>query len=176
MEKARRDPKLLECDPVYIKYGPLGMCINMRAKYSDLVTINNWPAFSAVIPESSLGAVGPQIPPDRSDENGRENPNGDRYHECNSKYYLWNNCPVKKKKLAEREKGGDGDASGDGGPKSGEEHNFDWKFIAPADNNTTVIVNSLEFFYSKHYVCKNTNRRGFFNRTHILTATATTYG
>jgi len=47
IEKAHgphRDPKLLEKDPLYVKYGPLGVCVNMREKYSDLVTINNWPA------------------------------------------------------------------------------------------------------------------------------------
>jgi len=177
MEKANgphRDTKILERDPGYAKYGPLGVCINIQEKYSDLVTINNWPAISAVIPESNLGAVGLQMPPDRSDENGREDLNGYLCYECNSKYHLRNNCPVKKKKLAEREMGGDGVASGDGGPKIVEQSNSDWKFIAPADDNVTVTVNILEHFYCKHYVFKNTNRRSFFNRTHTLTATTTT--
>ena len=60
-------PKLLERDPGYVKYGPLGVYINMREKYSDLVTINNWPALSAVISESNLRGVGLQMPPDWSD-------------------------------------------------------------------------------------------------------------
>jgi len=116
------------------------------------------------------------MPPDWSDENERENPNRYRCHECNSKYHLRNNCTVKKKKLSEKERGGDGSASGSSGPKSGEQRNSDWKFIAPADDNVTVTVNSLEYFYCKHCMCKNTNRRGFFNRTHNLTATTTTSG
>ena len=128
MEKVHgphRDPKMLECDPGYVKYGPLGVCIGMREKYLDLVTINNLLALSAVVTESNLGAVGPQMPPDWSDKNGRENPNGYQCHEYNSKYHLRNICPVKKKKVAERERGGDSGASGAGGPKSGKQRNSD---------------------------------------------------
>ena len=52
-----RDPKILEKDASYVKYGPLGICIDMREKYSDLVTINNWPALSAAILQGNLGEV-----------------------------------------------------------------------------------------------------------------------
>jgi len=34
------------------------------------------------------------------------------------------------------------------------------------------MVNGLEYFYCKHCICKNTQRKGFF--THTSTATATT--
>ena len=53
---SHRDPKLLGRDLVYVKYGPLrGGGVDMQEKFLDLVIINNWPAFSAVIPESNLG-------------------------------------------------------------------------------------------------------------------------
>jgi len=58
MEKSHgthRDPNLLEKDPVYVKYSSLRVCVDMREKYSDLVTINNWPVLSAVIPEAIQG-------------------------------------------------------------------------------------------------------------------------
>merc|ERR1740124_651011 len=44
LEKAHgphRDPIFLEKDLLYIKNGPLGVYVDMREKYSDLVTINN---------------------------------------------------------------------------------------------------------------------------------------
>jgi len=34
----------------------------------------------------------------------------------------------------------------------------------------------LDYFYYKHCICNNTQRKGFFNRTHTSTATATTLG
>jgi len=84
IEKAHgphRDPKLLEKDPLYVKYGPLGVCVNMREKYSDLVTINNWPALSAVIPQANLG----EVPQNMSESSGaRKNPSGFKCHECDS--------------------------------------------------------------------------------------------
>jgi len=104
IEKAHgphRDPKLLEKDPLYVKYGPLGLCVDMREKYSDLVTINNWPALSAVIPQANLGEV-PQNVSESS--GGRKNPNGFKCHECDLEYHLRNNCPVKKNDLLRTER------------------------------------------------------------------------
>ena len=92
--RPRRDPKLLERDHLYVKYGPLGVCVNMREKYLDLVTISNWPALSVVIPQDNLGEV-PQEVSDAS--SARKNQNIFRCHKCNSEYHLCNNCPVRKK-------------------------------------------------------------------------------
>jgi len=147
IEKAHgphRDPNLLEKDPLYVKCGPLGVCVNMREKYSDLVTINNWPALSAVIPQANLGEV-PQNISESSD------PNGFKCHECDSEYHLRNNCPVKKKRLAENGKKGNGDGAGDGNGY-GANANTDWKFIAPADENSIVTVGGIEYFFCKHCV------------------------
>ena len=58
MEKAdgpHRDPKLLEISPNYSKFGPIGVCINMREQYGEQVKIKSWSALSATIPQSNLG-------------------------------------------------------------------------------------------------------------------------
>jgi len=175
IEKAHgphRDPKLLEKDPLYVKYDPLGVCVDMREKYSDLVTINNWPALSTVIPQASLG----EVPQNVSESSGaRKNSNGFNCHECDSEYHLRNNCPIKKKRLAENGKKGNGGGAGDGNGH-GANANTDWKFIAPADENAIVTVGGIEYFFCKHCVCKNTRRKGFFNRTHTSTCTTKSSG
>jgi len=77
--------------------------LNMLEKYSDMVTINNWPALSAVIPEANLGEV-PKLSSDQSDSNSLQKTlNGYRCYECNSEYYLRDNCSKQKKKLADKE-------------------------------------------------------------------------
>jgi len=119
MEKTHRlhcDPKLLEKDPVYVKYGPLGVCVEIREKYSDLVTINNWTAISAVIPEANLGEV-PKLNSDQSDSNSlKKNLSGYRCYECNSEYHLRDKFPKQKRKLADKEdKGSGGNKSGGAG-------------------------------------------------------------
>ena len=169
MEKAHgphRDTTFLEKDPLYVKYGPLGVCVDMREKYSDLVTINNWPALSAVIPQVNLG----EVPQNMSESSGaRENPNRFKCHECDSECHLRNDCPDRKKRPAEKEKNGDG--GGDGsktkgsgagdGNGHGANENTDWKFIAPVDENSIVTVGEIEYFFCKHCVCKNTRRKDF---------------
>merc|ERR1740124_543295 len=62
------------------------------------MTINNLPALSTVIPQANLG----EVPQNMSESSGaRKNPNRFKCHECDSEYHLRNNCPVKKKRLAE---------------------------------------------------------------------------
>ena len=55
--RPHRDPKILESDANYKKYRPLGLCVAMREKYSDLVIINQWSALAASIPASNFGAA-----------------------------------------------------------------------------------------------------------------------
>jgi len=170
IEKAHgphRDPKLLEKDPLYVKYGTIGVCMNMREKHSDLVTINNWPALSAVTPQANLG----EVPQNVSELSGaRKNPNGFKCHECDTEYHLRNNCPIKKKQLAENGKKENGGGTGDGSGH-GANANTDWKFIAPVDENEIVTVGEIEYSFCKHCVCKNIRRKIFFNRTHTSTCT-----
>ena len=37
----------------------------------------------------------------------------------------------------------------------------DWKLIAPANSNTSVTVNGLEYHFCAHCVCKKTKHKGF---------------
>jgi len=99
--------------------------------------------------------------------------NGYRCYECNSEYRLKYNCPKQKKKLADKE---DKSAGGNKSGCAGDNKSAEWKFIAPANENARIMVNGLEYFYCKHCICNNTQRKGFFNRTHTSTATATTLG
>jgi len=160
IEKAHgphRDTKLLEKDPLYVKYGPLGLCVDVREKYSDLVTINNRPAHSAVIPQDNLG----ELPQNLSEPSGsRKKSNEFKCYECDSEYHRRNNCPVKKKQLAENRKKGSGSGTGDGNGY-GVNANTDWKFIIPANENAIITIGGIEYFFCKNCVCKNTCRKGF---------------
>ena len=159
MEKAHRphrDPKALEKSGDYNEYGPLGTCVKMRECYSNLVTAKQWPALAATIPSANLGSATGD-----NDAGPHKNPNGRKYHDCESNYHFRGHPYCSKKKTSVED-----DSTG-GGSTGGGKGNEDWKFIHPTDANAVVIVNETKYYFCKHCVCKQTGRQGFFNRTHV---------
>ena len=168
MEKSHgphRDPKLLEKVSGYSKYGPLGVCKEMREQYADQVRLKTWPALAPSIPTANLGTFHDSL----SRDSAKKNPNGYRCHICGSEYHLKWNCP---KATSSPES----DSLGGGSEPPPSEADDNWRYCAPADENTVLVVNGMKYYFCKHCVCKKTKRKGFYNRTHTSSKTATTEG
>ena len=153
-----RDPKLLENDPEYPKYGPLGICVTMRENYSELVTTDQWPALKQSVPAGNLGAV-PEQPSAVIEP--KKNHNGMKCHICGSEYHFKAQCTTLKPPFTINDKGkggGNGNPSGKGGAS--------WRYVHPADDNATVTLDNKKYYFCKHCVCKHTGNKGFYNRTH----------
>ena len=103
---------------------------------------------SATSPQGNMGEVIDKSPDTLAGP--KKNRNGFRCHECNSEYHLRDTYPQRKKKLADKEGKDKCDKKPAGNFK--QKMNTDWKFIAPADENATITVNGLEYFYYKHCI------------------------
>jgi len=160
-----RNPKLPENITDYVKFGPLGICVKMREQYADLVLLKSWPTLAPKITTADLGEVDNSI--------RKKNPNEYRCHICGSEYHLKYTCPEAKSSFV---RGGKGGGTGEGSETTPLNSNDSWRYCAPADKNTTLIVNCVKYYFCKHCVCKYTNKKGFFNRTHTSFKTATTEG
>ena len=101
----------------------------------------------------------------------QKNANGYRCHLCNSEYHLKSDCPLAT--LPELTNGGSGGGSNTESEPSKDDN---WRYCAPADENAVLIVRGLKYYFCKHCVCKRTKKKGFFNRTHTSSKTATTDG
>ena len=65
-----RDLKQLEGATDYSKYGPLGVCKEIREQYADQVCLKTWPSLTPSIPSANLGNV--QL---STQSGNRKNPN-----------------------------------------------------------------------------------------------------
>ena len=149
-----RDPKLLENETSYTKYGPLGLCVVIRERYSDLVTTGQWPALAEKIPNptSNLGAA--------NVNESQKNANGMKCHIYGSEFHLRANYP-------KRETGtSNGNGTGTEGGNETKSSLAKWRCMHPLDENSTTIVNGTKYYFCNHCVCKFTKKQGFYNRTH----------
>jgi len=92
----------------------------------------------------------------------RKNHNGYKCHKCGSEYHLNRDCPQNS-----------GDPTAGTGTQTKEQA---WRYLKPADDNSSIEVNVLTYYYCKHCKCKKTGKQGFYNRTHTSSKTATTDG
>ena len=108
-----RDPKLLENDPEYPKYGPLEICVAMRVNYSELVTTDQWPALKQSVPAGNLGVI-PEQPSAVIEP--KKNHNSMKCHICGSEYHFKAQCPTLKPPSTINDKGKGCNSGGNGNP------------------------------------------------------------
>ena len=167
-----KNPKLLESDPSYPTAGPVGVCTSMREFYGELVKMKAWPALLSTIPSGNLASTGSSddtvltASTGRSDTSSispRKNFGGMRCHYCDSDEHFKKDCAKFKQS---QQGGGSSTSTSNVGIKTIANPVRGWKFIHPPDDNSIIMVNDLKYFFCKHCVCKTTQRKGFYNRTH----------
>ena len=141
---SHRDPKLLDNDASYPKYGHVSLCTTMRKEYGESIKINAW----TKLPQGHLGESTDTV----------KNRNGMKCYKCDFEYHLFFD-------FSERRKG-TGDVIGSSNDRDGKKVDSAWKYIAPADENSTIEVNGDKYYYYAHCVCKKTKQKDFYNRTH----------
>ena len=179
-----KDPKLMKKDPLYSKFGPIGLCGEVTRFYSQFIKDGDWPALKADLPQGNLGGATP------NPNGGRKNKNGKKCFQCGSEFHLYDKCP-------HRPGGGGGDTGGNNGASgnSGASNppsttttttpvgstsatsgtggsnppraKAAWKYIHPADPNQVLTdANGVVWKFCSKCVCPLTQKVGLYTRSH----------
>ena len=90
--------------------------------------------------------------------------NGYHYHIFRSKYHLKSNCS----QASSNSSGVSDDNTSDKEEDANRSPITDdgWRYCVRADENSTLVMYEVIYYFCNHCVCKRTKTKGFFNRTH----------
>ena len=117
-----KNPMLLKADPLYSRYGHIGIYRLLQDEYSKLFAEHEWPALAPLIPSNSEANAGKAIK-----VSGKKG----ACFECGSTDHYRDTCP----KL-NRQKGGNNNNNSNNNNNNAT--NKEWKYIAPLDETTTL--------------------------------------
>ena len=146
---ASRDPSLLTRDHKYKEFGPVPLCALLQTEYATMTKRpNGWPALSAKLPQVNYVPDQRNAPEQRgrSQSNVRFNIEPPR----DSAPPPATDSPPTDTEMA---------APVLLGAKV-------WKFIAPRDENQTLMVNDKKYSFCRHCKCPKTQKIGMYTTTH----------
>ena len=152
---ALKDPALLRQDPLYPKYGPIGICGILQEEYSRLYKAKDWPALSCDQVKEELQSnftnvtTGKMAAPKREKTKRHEHgPEPDRSTTTSSPTSI----PTSSKSSTNNE------------TSPAERH--PWKYVHPANENQIMDIDGKTWKFCKHCVCRHTKKKGFYNLSH----------
>ena len=151
---ALKDPALLRQDPLYPKYGSIGICGILQEEYSRLYKAKDWPALSCDKVKEELQSNFTNVATEKTAAPKREktkrhehSPEPDR-----STTSLPTSIPTSSKSSTNNETG------------PAERH--PWKYVHPANKNQIMDIDGKTWKFCKHCVCRHTKKKGFYNLSH----------
>jgi hypothetical protein len=150
------DPKLITTHQDYSKYGPISLITWLQREHTDLLKDHEWPSLASKLPQSNYVS--------------KKNGGSDRVdtrtcYKCNKVGHIATYCPDKTDKKSHVSHTKRSEPSGS--PREAKVL-ASWKYIEPRD--ISVIhkdEEGHEWKFCTHCKCKATNKRGFFQLTHL---------
>ena len=133
----QRDPRLLMQHADYAKYGPVAILEFATTEYLSLKKSKDWPAVTPSKPEANFTPHQPSSAPPSSGGNDDGNTKSPESKERKPKTDDWNK----------------------------EDTSWRWK-ITPTDEDTTVNIGGVNWYYCAKCVVRSSGKPGIFNRTH----------